>query len=130
MTPEEQFPETVVQRPPEGWMLGEVTLHIERPEEKKLTVEAWRRGVFAVHQRIFADGEAEEAVITHAPTGYRICALDTMDDAAGCAELLESLTDWSAISKKFPPGSKLYPKVKKTVDRFQSRGVVGSPKHE
>jgi hypothetical protein len=105
-----QFIETVVGSPPEGWTLGHLTLQLYRPEER-IAVEAWRRGAFAIHERIDSEGN-REAVLTHAPTGLRIDSFPTMDDAAECAEKIEPLADWSAISKRFESGSDLYPKIR------------------
>jgi hypothetical protein len=115
----EHFEETVVENPPEGWTLGHVTLDLYYPPSR-IPVEAWRRGAFAIHERIGYNDE-KEAVLTHAPTGLRVNGFATMDDAAECAEKIEPLTDWNAIKKMMPLGSDLFPKVKKVVDQIKDR---------
>lgn len=114
----QEFSETIVEKPPEGWTLGHVTLDLHYPDEH-IPVEAWRRGAFAIHERVGSDGN--RAVLTHAPTGLRINAFVTMDDAAECAEKIEPLTDWNAITKKFETGSDLFPKVRDVVDAIKDR---------
>lgn len=113
-----EFIETVVEAPPEGWTLGHVTLTLHSPEER-IPVEAWRRGAWAVHERI-SRGE-KFAVLTHAPTGLRINDFPTMDAAAECADTIEPFADWTSITKKFDTGSDLYPKVRAVVDSINDR---------
>jgi hypothetical protein len=105
----EQFIEIVEGSPPEGWVLGHVTLQLYGPEER-VAVEAWRRNVFAIHERESCEGK--EAVLTHAPTGLRIDSFPTVDEAAECAEKIEPFADWSSINKRFDLGSDLCPKVR------------------
>src|SRR5260370_23604823 len=112
-----EFIETVVGNPPEGWTLGHVTLQLYRPEERR-AVEAWRHGAFAVHQR---DSIEFPARLTHAPTGLRINDFYSMDDAAMCAEQIEPLTDWNAITEMMPSGSELYPKVRQVIEVLKWR---------
>lgn len=120
----ESFP-SMKAKPPEGWTLGEVTITIERPEKKKIPVMAWRLGALAVHERISVG--LKEAVITHGPTGLRIYSFPTKEIAAECAEMLEPLTDWAAISKVMKRGSRLFPKVKKIIGEIEDRlGHVGN----
>lgn len=114
----QEFIETVIEKPPSGWTLGHVTLDLHYPDER-IPVEAWRRGAFAIHERVGSDGK--QAVLTHAPTGLRINAFATMDDAAECAEKIEPLTDWNAIKQKFETGSELFPKVRDVVDEIKNR---------
>lgn len=122
----EEFIETIVERPPEGWTLGHVTIQLYYPEER-IPVEAWRKGAFAVHERMGWAGK--EAILTHAPTGLRINSFSTMDDAAECAEKIEPLTDWGAVEKKFDTGSELFPKVSDVVEAIKDRPrVVGTPR--
>jgi hypothetical protein len=122
-----KYIETVVERPPEGWTLGHVTLHLHNPDER-IPVEAWRRGAFAIHERMDYDGKT--AVLSHAPTGLCVNNFASMDDAAECAERLEPLTDWAAISERFEAGSDLYPKVRGIVEAIKdrSRADVGTGK--
>ena len=115
----EEFIETVVERPPEGWTLGHVTVQLHHPDER-LPVEAWRRGAFAIHERVGPNCE-KEAVLTHAPTGLRVNSFATMDDATECADKIEPFADWGAITKKFETGSDLYPKVRDVVDAIKGR---------
>lgn len=115
----QEFIETVVENPPEGWTLGHFTVDLHSPKER-IPVEAWRRGAFAVHERCNSDG-SKCAVLSHAPTGLRINSFSTMDDAAECAEKIEPLTDWNAITKKFDTGSELYPKVRDVVEEIKNR---------
>lgn len=119
----DEFIETIVERPPEGWTLGHVTLDLHYPDER-IPVEAWRRNAFAIHERVGSYGK--EAVLTHAPTGLRIYSFSTMDDAVECAEKIEPLTDWSAINKKFDTGSELFPKVRKVVESIKDSGTHGN----
>lgn len=114
----QEFLTTVVERPPEGWTLGYFTLNLHYPDER-IPVEAWRRGAFAVHERVGSDGK--QAVLSHAPTGLRINSFSTMDEAAECAEKIEPLTDWNAITKKFDTGSELFPKVRDVVEAIKNR---------
>jgi len=123
---DERFP-SMEAAPPDGWTMGDVTLTIERPKKKKIPVVAWRRGSLAVHDRIAVG--LREAVITHAPTGLRIYSFPTREIATECAEKLETLTDWSAISQKQKIGSRLFPKVKKIIEEIEARlDHVGSPR--
>lgn len=120
----QEFIETVVERPPEGWTLGHVSLNLHHPDER-IPVEAWRRSAFAIHERMGSSGK--EAVLTHAPTGLRINSFESMDDAAECAEKIEPLTDWAAIDKKFDTGSNLFPKLRDIVEEIKGRpSVVGN----
>jgi hypothetical protein len=112
----DQFEETIVEKPPEGWTLGHVTLDLHYPDER-LPVEAWRRGAFALHIRHGVEGK--EAIITHVPTGMRInphYSFQTLDGAAECAEKLEPLANWDSIKKAMGSGSDLYPKVRSIID--------------
>lgn len=114
----EEFLETIIEKPAAGWALGYVTLDLHFPEQR-IPVEAWRRGAFAIHERVGSSGK--EAVLTHAPTGLRITTFSTMDDAAECGEKIEPFTDWNAITKKFDTGSDLFPKVRDVVDEIKAR---------
>ncbi len=111
--------DTVVGVPPEGWTIGHFTLQLYGPEER-LPVEAWRKGAFAIHERINRDG-TKEAVLSHAPTGLRINSFETMDECAECAEQIEPFADWGSITKKFDTGSDLYPKVRDVVEAVKWR---------
>ncbi len=108
-----EFEETFVGIPPEGWTLGHVTLVLRSPEER-VPVEACRRGAFAIHE---AYGCFR---LTHAPSGLRIWASPTMDEAAELAERIEPLADWNAFTKELPAGTELYPKVRKIIDEIES----------
>lgn len=119
----EQFLETIVGNPPDGWTLGHVTLTLHGPEER-IPVEAWRSGAFAIHEGVGRDGK--EAVLTHAPTGLRIHSFATMDDAAECAEKIERLTDWCSVTKRFDGQSDLYPRVRDVVEAIKKRALIGS----
>lgn len=122
----QQFEETVLGAPPSGWTLGHLTLHLRNPEER-IAVEAWRRGAFAIHEGMDWDGKI--AILSHAPTGLRINAFATMDEASECAEKIEPLTDWNAITEKFETGSDLYPKVRDVVEEIKGRpAAVGGPR--
>jgi hypothetical protein len=115
-----QFEETIIEKPPEGWKLGHVTLDLHYPDER-VPGEAWRRGEFALHVRHGSEGV--EAIITHVPTGMRVnphYSFQTLDAAAECAERLEPLTDWSSIKARLGSGSDLYPKVRRIVDSVRS----------
>jgi len=113
----DDFIETIVGLPPEGWSLGEVELALKRPDER-IVVEAWRRGPFAIHQ---IDRAGRPARLTHAPTGLQIAPdFTTFDAAAECAEQLEPLCDWNSITERFQLGSDLFPKVKAVVDQWCS----------
>ncbi|WP_316176196.1 hypothetical protein [Bradyrhizobium sp. SZCCHNRI1073] len=116
---DEEFLDTVIGPAPEGWALGEVIIQIERPKRKRLQVEAWKRGPFAMHEREFADGR--ETVLTHAPTGLRIFSFPSVEQTIELADRIEPLTDWSAITKKMPLGSDLYPKVREIIDDINQR---------
>ena len=116
----EEFIETVVERPPEGWTLGHVTLQLYGPEER-IPVEAWRLKAFAVHERMGSEGK--EAVLTHAPTGLRVNSFATMDEAAECAEKIMPLADWAAVTKRFDTGSDLFPKVRDVVEAIKSHPI-------
>lgn len=109
----DEFKETIVGTPPEGWSLGHVTVVLSDSSRKP--IEAWRRGAFAVHE---LECESHSARLTHAPTGLNIWNCQTMDEAAELAERIERLTDWNAISKMLPPGSDLYPKVREIADQL------------
>lgn len=111
------FEEIIVGCPPEGWSLGHVTIQCYGPDER-FAVEAWRYGVFAVHERNTLD-DGKEAVLTHAPTGLRINSFPTMDQATECAEKIEPLTDWGAITKRFDTGSDLYPRIRDVVEAIK-----------
>jgi len=115
----EEFLDTVTGNAPEGWDKGNVIVHIERPRVRKIQVEAWRRGPFALHEREFS-GE-RETILTHAPTGLRIYSFPSVEQVIELAERIEPLADWSAITKKMPPGSDLYPKVREVVDDIKWR---------
>jgi hypothetical protein len=122
----QEFMETVLGAPPEGWTMGYLTLDLNYPKER-IPVEAWRRGAFAIHEGMNSDGKI--AILSHAPTGLRINAFATMDEAAECAEKIEPFTDWNAITKKFETGSDLYPKVRDAVEEIKnrSRAHVSTP---
>jgi hypothetical protein len=120
----QEYLETVIGNPPDGWTLGHVTLNLRNPDER-IPVEAWRRSSFAIHEKITADHK--QALLTHTPTGMLINAFATMDDAAECAERLEPLTDWSAIKAGMPAGSELFPKVRAVVEEIQDRTDPRSP---
>lgn len=96
--------------PPEGWTLGHVSLRLI--PERLETVEAWRRGAFAVHE----PGRGSVR-LTHAPTGLLIATFDDLDTAVVGAEAIEPLTDWGAISQKAPPSSDLPAMVTATIER-------------
>lgn len=119
MTIRDEFVEIIVGAPPEGWTLGHVTLHLHSPEER-VSVEAWRRGAFAVHE---VRG-SQPCRLTHAPTGLAINSFETMDDAVMCAEQIESFTDWPAITQMMTTGSDLFPRVKEVVDVIKHRPLV------
>lgn len=112
----EEFEETVIGTPPDGWSLGHVTV-TRRPHMKPKPVEAWRRGAFAVHE---VNGEEGKGRLTHAPTGLQVWTFETMDKAAELAERIEPLTDWNAIKKEMPLGSDLYKKVRTIIDADQN----------
>lgn len=116
---EEEFLDTVTGSPPKGWSLGDVIIQIERPKKKRLQVEAWRRGAFALHEREFPDGR--ETILTHAPTGLRIYSFPSLELTIELADRIEPLADWSAITKKMPLGSDLYPKVRDVIDDIKWR---------
>ena len=119
----EHFLPTMTGTPPEGWAPGYVTIHIERPEETRIPVEAWRRGAFAIHGREYwaDDGEKmeSEAVLTHAPTGLRIYSFSDPAMAAKLAEAIAPLTDWDSIPTKMGRGSDLYFKVREVIDALE-----------
>jgi hypothetical protein len=109
---EGEFLETVSRQPPEGWSLGHVIVVLR--SEKKLTVEAWRRGAFAVHEVILPINGAR---LTHVHCGLQIWTFETLDKADECAEALEPLADWDAFKEIMPEGHYLYPKVWEIVQR-------------
>ena len=115
MTIRGEFAETVVGQPPEGWTLGHVTVTLR--DNKRVPIEAWRRGAFAVHE-VFSPNKGGR--LTHAPTGLKIWFSGTMDQAAELAEKLEPLADWNAITKALPLGSDLYPKVRQVIDEMEA----------
>jgi hypothetical protein len=110
-----EFAETVVGAPPEGWVLGHVT--IMRRTKNAKPIEAWRRGAFAVHE-VFAPHHGGR--LTHAPTGLANWTFDTMDKAADLAERIEGLADWGTIKSELPSGSGLYPKVRAIIDEIEA----------
>ena len=109
-----EFLETCVGRPSEGWTLGHVTITLKNPDER-IPVEAWRKGAFAVHPTLGG------ARLTHAPTGLSIYHARSMDEAVEFAERIEPFTDWQAIKEKMPSGSDLYPKVREVRWEFELR---------
>jgi hypothetical protein len=108
-----EFHEVLADVPPEGWTRGHVSLHLRFPDER-VSVEAWRRGAFAVH-RVNESG----ANLTHAPTGFRIWTFRDLNSAAAAAAEMESLTDWNAIVDEMPRDSDLYPLVRAIIDRIE-----------
>jgi hypothetical protein len=111
-----EFLETCVGSPPEGWTLGHVTMTLHHPEER-IPVEAWRKGAFAVHPTENPAG----ARLSHAPTGLSIYQARSMDEAIEFADRIEPFTDWEAIKEKMPAGSTLYPKVRLVRMEFDDR---------
>jgi hypothetical protein len=108
--------ETIVGSPPEGWSLGHVTIDLKNPDER-VAVEAFRRGVFAIHQ--VWSGRWR---LSHAPTGLQIWTTDTLGKTAELADRILPLADWGAIEKMEPSGSPLYPKVRAVIDEPQFAG--------
>jgi hypothetical protein len=108
----EEFEEVVLGSPPDGWTLGHATVDVLG---RRKSVEAWRRGAFAVHQ---VNCESGKGRLTHAPTGLLIWTCESMDHAAELAERIENLTDWSAINKMIPCGSDLFLKVREIADQI------------
>jgi hypothetical protein len=126
---EEFLPTVMEAEAPEGWSLGYVTIMIERPECKRLPVEAWRRGPFAIHGRQYWGDDEErqtESVLTHAPTGLRISSFGSADIAAEFAAKIEPLGDWEGITAKQERGCELFFKVRDVLDQIQ--GDVGTGK--
>lgn len=111
----DEFEEVLIMSPPDRWARGHVTISLINPEEKH-AIEAWRRGAFAVHE--LANGRAS---LTHAPTGLKIYIFDDMDKAAECAQAIEALTDWSAITGMMPAGGDLLPKVREIIFAIDRR---------
>lgn len=114
--------ETVLGSPPEGWTLGHVTVSLK---SGRASVEAFRRGAFAVHEDV-----GNTFRLTHAPTGLLISTFDDMDCAAAAAEAIEPLADWNAITKEVPPDSELKGKVFTAIERaimgWQKAGKAGA----
>lgn len=111
----EEFEEVILGNPPEGWILGHVTV---TKRESRKPVEAWRRGAFAVHQ--VNNCEEGNGRLTHAPTGRAIWTFETLDLATELAEQIEQLTDWDAIKSEVPMQSDIYPKVREIAGRVGS----------
>jgi hypothetical protein len=107
--------ETVTGAPPDGWEHGEVIISLRNPNDRAV-VEAWRLGSFAVHAVVGGGWR-----LTHAPSGLRIWSFSTTREAIELAERIEAMTDWTAIKKELPMGSKLYPKVRKVIDEIVER---------
>lgn len=113
-----EFLETVVGGPPDGWKLGHISVLLKH-DGTRISVEAWCRGAFAIHEVEWSGGGA--ARLTHAPTGLKIWTFASVEDAAEAAETIEPLADWASIKKELPLGTELYPKVREVFDKIDAR---------
>lgn len=114
MTLHGEFVETLSGDQPTGWIPGHVTVTLRHGE--RAAVEAWRHSAFAIHQIIGFGWR-----LTHAPTGLTIWTFDSVVDAVECVSRIEPLAEWAAITKRMPPGSDLYPKVRAAIDEIEAR---------
>jgi hypothetical protein len=112
-----EFAETLVGSAPEGWTAGYVTVTLRNPD-RRLPVEAWRRGAFAIHEVLSPTGGFR---LSHAPTGLCIWSFEALEDAVELAEKIEPLADWNSFKKMLPPGTELYPKVRRVIDEIDGR---------
>lgn len=101
---------------PDGWNVGHMKIHAQRPEieDGPVITEAWTKGAFAIH--LTKDGGAR---LSHIPTGMGISTFETPELAAKCADNIESFANWEEVGPQIT-GSELYQKVRPVIDRINA----------
>lgn len=112
------FHTTMTEPAPEGWFDGDVAIKISGKPD--LTVEAWRRGEFAVHRITGKLSNTEFGSLSHVPTGLRIHLMDSIELAAALGEAIEGFADWSNINSVMSPDTPLAKRVASMADKISA----------
>jgi hypothetical protein len=86
------------------WLEGSFTVRIGRKREWR---SGWMRGAFGIHSyRATSEYDSDETievdvfVLTHLPTGYRMGAAFTVEEAMEIFAVIDKIDDWLLLGSK------------------------------